>query len=198
MSRSLFNTLGVVAALSLTTVPLCAQNRGGGPRIIQFVVNGGAAVPTGKFSDAHDMGLHAAGSIILNVLGLRLRPEATWTKFNIKDAFKNNLPCTPPGCTTGAGSTQMIGAMGNIELPLFAGLYVIGGVGELSLSTDNAAGAATFKGAKFTIDGGAGWRARVGAISVFLEGRVNSVYTDQGAVNWKDVKVIPVTFGLVF
>ena len=194
MSRSLINTLGTLAALSLTTVPLCAQNRGGGPRIIQFVVNGGAAVPVGKFSDAHDMGLHAAGSIILNVLGLRLRPEATWTKFNIKDSFAG----IGSGSQASAGSTQMIGAMGNIELPLFAGLYVMAGVGELSLSTDNPAGAATFKGAKFTVDGGAGLRARVGAISLFLEGRVNSVYTDQGAVNWKDVKVIPVTFGLVF
>ena len=195
MSRPYLKTLGALAALSLTTLPLCAQNRGGSPRIIQFVVNGGVAVPTGKFSDAHDMGLHAAGSLIFNIMGLRLRPEATWTKFNIKDAFAG---VGGGGSGTSAGSTQMIGAMGNIELPLFAGLYVMAGVGELSLSTDNAAGAATFKGAKFTIDGGAGWRARVGAISVFLEGRVNSVYTDQGAVNWKDVKVIPVTFGLVF
>ena len=183
-----------VVALSFSTSPLAAQRPGEpGARIIQFVVSGGAVVPTGKFKDVHDLGIHADGALILNVLGFRLRPELSLTRFNIKDAL-----AAQGASGSSLGTTQMIGAMGNIELPLFMGLYIMAGVGALSLSTDAAEGAETFNGTKFTVDGGAGLRFKAGPIGVFIEGRVNSVYTEKGAIDFKDVKVIPVTFGLVF
>jgi len=104
-------------------------------RPLQFVVSGGAVVPTGGFKNSNDLGIHADGSFILN-------------------------------------------------LPGFA--------------TDAAAASGTFTGTKFAIDGGAGLRVRMGAISGFIEGRINSVYTEQGMIDFKNVRVIPVSFGLAF
>ena len=184
-------------ALAFTATSVSAQFGGSShPRILQFVVSGGAVVPTGKFKDVHDMGIHADGALILNLPGfpVRLRPELSFTRFNIKDALAQQGGYGD----SSLGTSQMVGAIGNIEIPLFMGLYVMAGVGALSLSTDAAAGAETFNGTKFSVDGGAGLRFHFGPIGGFLEGRVNSVYTEQGSIDFKDVKVIPVTFGLVF
>jgi hypothetical protein len=181
-----------LSALLFSTSAALAQ------RPLQFVVNGGAVVPTGGFKNANELGIHAAGSLILKIPGfpIRLRPELNFTRFNLKDEI---AAATAAAGTTGTGGTsQMLGAMGNIEMPLFAGLYLLGGVGAMSLSTDAAAASTTFTGTKFSIDGGAGLRVRLGPVSAFIEGRVNNVYSDQGAIDFKNVRIIPVSFGLAF
>jgi len=191
-------TFTVRRAIALFAVVMAAPIAAA-QRPLQFVVSGGAVVPTGGFKNSNDLGIHADGSLILSLPGfpIRLRPEVSFTRFTLKDALANAAGTTAP--TVGmTGTSQMLGAIGNLEVPLFAGLYVLGGVGAVCLATDAAAASGTFVGTKFAIDGGAGLRVHMGAISGFIEGRINSVYTDQGMIDFKNVRVIPVSFGLAF
>ena len=183
---------------------LCSATVAAAQRPLQFVVSGGAVVPTGGFKNSNELGIHADGSLILNLPGfpIRLRPEFSFTRFTLKDALASTTGTSTTGTSTTAlgtgGTSQMLGAIGNLEVPLVAGLYVLGGVGAMSLSTDAAAASGTFTGTKFAINGGAGVRLHMGAVSAFIEGRINSVYTDQGVIDFKNVRVIPVSFGLAF
>ena len=95
----------------------------------------------------------------------------------------------------------MFSAMGNIELPLAAGLYAIAGGGILSLSVPGAApgGSVTDESqAKFSFDAGAGYRFRMGGIRGFLEARVGAASYEQGKFGFEKAQFIPLTFGLVF
>jgi hypothetical protein len=65
---------------------------------------------------------------------------------------------SPEAPTPGYGSgdvTQMIAAMGNIELPVAAGLYVLAGGGILSLSVPDASTSEDQTASQFTFDAGA-------------------------------------------
>jgi hypothetical protein len=167
------------------------------------MIGGGMTVPTGDFEKGHDLGVHAQGALLINLGGMpiRIRPELTFTRFKIKDIEVPGLP------TAGLnGTSQMIGGLGNIELGAGMGPirpYVFAGLGMINFKTTvNAAeGAAESESAsktEFAVDGGAGIRLKLGALEGFIEGRVNNVYTDKGALNYKDVRTIPVTFGLIF
>lgn len=84
----------VVALLLLASVGrgVAAQDSTGAPgpaaassRPIRLVVSGGLAVPTGGFSDYHDLGTQASASLLIRLLGqkVRLRPEVMYTRFDV-------------------------------------------------------------------------------------------------------------------
>ena len=54
-------------------------------RPIRLVVSGGLSVPTGGFSDYHDLGTQASASLLIRLLGqkVRLRPEVMYTRFDV-------------------------------------------------------------------------------------------------------------------
>ena len=169
---------------------------GGSARPVQLVVSGGLTLPAGDLKDFHDSGFHYDASLLLNIAGfpLTLRPEVSFTRLNVKDALTNT--------TSGYGSgdvTQMLGALGNIELPLGGGLYAIAGGGLLSLkSPSGTTGGADISQSKITFDAGAGLRFHLGGIGGFVEGRVGTASYDQGKFGFSKATFIPVTFGLVF
>jgi hypothetical protein len=160
------------------------------------VVGGGLSVPTGAFKDLHDLGYHADVALLVNLGGIpvRIRPEVTLSRFGLKDSLQQ----TAGGTYGPGGYSQMLGAFGQVEIPLVAGFYLLAGAGALNVRTDPGSGAAGTTVTEFAIDGGAGWRLRLGSIEAFIEGRLNNVYTDRGALNLREVRVVPVTFGLVF
>ena len=51
---------------------------------------------------------------------------------------------------------------------------------------------------KFGIDGGGGLALKLGRLEAFIEGRVQNVYTEQGMIDSKTIRAIPVTFGILF
>jgi hypothetical protein len=177
----------------------------GGPstRPIRLMIGGGMTVPTGEFEKSHDLGVHAQGALLINLGGLpiKIRPELTFTRFNLKDIELPGLPTAPVG-----GTSQMIGGLGNIELGMGMGPlrpYVFAGVGMINFKTttdanDGSSESESASKTEFAVDGGAGIRLKLGALEGFIEGRVNNVYTDKGALNYRDVRTIPVTFGLIF
>lgn len=201
------------AALCFAPVALHAQFSGT-KRPVSLIVSGGATVPTGSFKDYHDLGVHADVSVLLNILGqgLRLRPELTYGRFSISDKLKSSLGLSratrgallPNGraSTSAAYSTEsvstLLGGFGNIELPLAGGLYVLAGIGAIDLTTDATTTGSSLSTTQISYNGGAGLRFKLGGIAGFVEGRLTDIAVDKGKALFKDVRTVPVTFGLVF
>lgn len=165
----------------------------GNTRPINLVISGGLTVPAADLGDLHDAGLHFDASLLLNIPGfpVALRPEFSLTRFKLKEPV-----LTGPDTDD---VTQMIAAMGNLELPLAGGLYVLAGGGILSLSVPGAATGGTEEtSSKFTFDAGAGFRFALGGARGFVEARIGAASYDEGKVGFSKAQFIPVTFGLVF
>lgn len=188
----------LVVALPVTAR---AQFPGGGTRPVRVVVSGGLTVPAGDLKDFHDTGFHYDASLLLNFPGLplTLRPEISLTRLKVKSD-----ELLPGGGGGGYGSssdvTQLFGALGNVEVPLAGGLYVMAGGGLLNLKTaDDLAVVGTGSSqSKFTFDAGAGLRFKLGGIAGFVEGRIGTASYDEGTLGFSKAQYIPVTFGLVF
>lgn len=200
MRRALF-------LLSLLPVVLHAQFA---ERPVRLVVSGGLQLPTGSFADFHDMGAHADVSVLLNVGGFRLRPELSYSRFSLKDAFE--LPALLGASGNGAAGayrqgayddavSSLLGGFANIELPLGRRAFqpfLLGGVGAVQVNTDATSAAEAVKDLKASVNLGAGLRFRMGPISGLIEARVNNVPAGDTKAFFKDVRTVPVTFGLVF
>lgn len=187
--------LGCVACLVSTAGASAGAQMPGGAstRPVHLIVSGGLTLPAGDLKDLHDTGFHYDASLLFTFAGMpiSLRPELSLTRFSLK---------SPTGATTSYGSgdvSQMFGALGNIELPIAGGLYLLAGGGLLSLSTPDATGSDVSQ-SKFAFDAGGGFRFRMGSISGFVEGRIGSASYDAGKVGFAKAQFIPVTFGLVF
>lgn len=205
MCRSLF----VTALLVVTAISAGAQ---GSPRQVQLVVAGGLQVPTGGFGDVHDLGLHADASVLFNGFGsLRLRPEISYARFRIKEALGQLSGQRLAGVGAAGGAARdeysgalstLLGGFANLELGLGSGgfqPYVLAGIGAVSFKTDKSLDALEASDVKASVNLGAGVRFRLGGIGGMIEARLNNVPAgDNTRAYFKDVRSIPVTFGLVF
>ncbi|HEX6315625.1 MAG TPA: hypothetical protein VFZ73_12235 [Gemmatimonadaceae bacterium] len=165
----------------------------GGTRPISLVVSGGMTLPAADLGDLHDAGFHYDASLIFTIPGfpIALRPEFSLTQFKLKDP----VLATPDADDV----TNMMAFMGNIEVPLGAGLYVLAGGGILSLTVPQAAtGTQEENSKKFVFDAGAGLRFALGGIRGFVEARIGAASYDEGKLGFSKAQFIPVTFGLVF
>ncbi len=193
MSRARTIAMGLLVLCTSTTVARAQGGITSCSRIFCFVVSGGLTVPAADLADFHDSGFHYDASVLLNLPGLpiALRPEFSLTQFKLKDPL-----IVPSG---GDDKTQMFAAMGNIELGLGGGLYLLAGGGILSLNpADLGTAGTTDSETRFTMDAGAGLRFKLGAIRGFLEARVGAASYDQGTFGFEKAQFIPFTFGLVF
>ena len=203
-------TAAIVAA-SLATAAQTAHAQfgslggGGSTRPIRIAFGGGVSVPTGDYKKAFDNGINGQGSIIFNLGGLplNLRADLSYNRFSIEETFM------APG---GAGPVeadithQLIGALGNVTLPLGTGPvrpYIMAGLGAVNFrATTEATGAAeddeTDTSTKFAINGGAGIALRFFGLDAFVEAKLQNVYTDEGAIDVKSIRIVPLTFGIVF
>lgn len=177
-------------------------------RPVQLVVSGGLSVPTGGFADVHDMGVHADASLLINALGgsLRLRPELTYTRFGVKD-LGSILGATLQDRRAGGLAAEsdaissLLGGLANIEIALGpAGFqpFVLAGVGAIKFKSDISDGVSSIDQTQTMLNFGAGVRFRMGAIGGLIEARFNNVPVGDSQTYFRNVKTIPVTFGLVF
>jgi hypothetical protein len=167
----------------------------GSTRPISLVISGGMTLPAGDLGDFHDAGLHFDAALLLNLPGfpIALRPEFSLTRFKLKEPTIPN-----PGVPTG-DVTQMITAMGNIELPVTMGLYALVGGGIMQLNVpDQSTGGTEESSTSFTFDAGAGFRFSLGPTRGFIEARVGAASYEQGKFGFTKAQFIPFTFGLVF
>jgi hypothetical protein len=194
MSRARTIALALLAVSGSATLASAQLPGMGSTRPISLVLSGGMTVPAADLADFHDAGLHFDASLILNIPGfpIAFRPEFSLTRFKLKEPEIGVPEYT-------GDYTQMLQAMGNIELPLFAGLYALAGGGIMSLSVpDGATGGTAESATKFTFDAGGGFRFALGSIRGFLEARVGAASYEAGKFGFEKAQFIPVTFGLVF
>ena len=201
MTRARTISLGLLVLAASTALATHARAQGpnvtGCSRIICLGVSGGLTLPAADLADFHDSGFHYDASLFLNLPGLpiSIRPEFSLTQLKLKQPVN-----TSPTETTDV--TKMFSALGNIELGLGGGLYVLAGGGILSTSAFGVTGGgvATDEDSqtKFTFDAGAGYRFKMGGIHGFLEARIGSASYDQGTFAFQKAAFVPVTFGLVF
>lgn len=187
-----------VLTLLLAGTPAAAQSTMGGAstRPVRLIVSGGLTLPAGDLKSYHDAtGVHADASLLLRFAGLplTLRPEFSITRLKQNATKLTSVLPAPaiPQPQTG-GTTQMLGALGNIELPLAGGLYVLGGAGLLQLDSE------TQTEAKATFNVGAGFRFNLGGVDGFLEARFGTASYTAGTFGYSKTSFIPVTFGLAF
>lgn len=180
-------------------------------RPVQLVVSGGLQVPTGGFGDVHDLGTHADASLVFSGLGgLRLRPEISYARFKVKDAI-NGLSTQRLSSMGAAGGIRrdaytdalstLLAGVANIELPLGHGgfqPFLLGGVGAVSVKSDATLAALKSSDVKMSLNVGGGIRFRLGGIGGLIEARLNNVPAGDSKAYFKDVRTVPVTFGLVF
>ncbi len=190
--------MAVAAATSLSAMASHAQGgMPGSTRPIQLVVSGGLTLPSGDLKDFHDTGFHYDASLIFRLPGLpiALRPELSLTTLKFKQSA---VPAGTPGVVTvDDAKTQLLSAMGNIEIPIAAGLYALAGIGALNADT---------KIPNFESDGetaltfgvGAGYRFQMGRAAGFVEARLGTASYDKSKTTYSKAQFIPLTFGLVF
>ncbi|MEQ1692790.1 MAG: hypothetical protein ABMA00_15980 [Gemmatimonas sp.] len=194
MRRTLVSLAVILSATFVGTSVLHAQ-RSGSARPLRVVVSGGMTLPQGKLKNFHDTGLHADASLLLTFAGLplTLRPELTLTR--LKQKIASPVSLLQSGSYSGTDSTantQFLGALGNIEVPIAAGLYVLGGVGVLNMDAANSSET------KMTMNAGAGFRFRMGRSEGFVEARLGTASYDAGTFGFAKAQFIPISFGLAF
>lgn len=197
----------IPAIVSLLVVSMSATAQRPSTRPVQLIISGGVSVPTGGFGDSHDMGVHADASLLINVFGqsLRLRPEMTYARFGIKelDALLGgaNLQGASARAEASQDMSSLIGGFANVEIPLGpAGFqpFLLAGIGAVKFKSDISDGLSSIDATKTSLNLGGGLRFRLGAVGGFLEARFNNVPASDTEAFFRDVKMIPLTFGLVF
>ena len=162
---------------------------------IIFVVNGGVTVPAGDLSDFTKTGVHADASLLMKFAGfpLTLRPEFSLTRLPQQVPPANPLADPiPSGSADSTQTTQLLGLLGNIQVPLVLGFYVLAGVGALNM--DNTADSQT----SVTVNAGAGWRFHIGRLGGFVEARYGSASYTAGTFGYSTAQLIPVSVGITF
>ncbi len=74
--------------------------------------------------------------------------------------------------------------------------YVTAGLGAFSMKETIAEQSET--NMRFGVDGGGGLALKLGRLEAFVEGRVQNVYTEEGRIDAKTIRSIPVTFGILY
>lgn len=218
MSAFPSRTLLTLVAGGIIATPVRAQLGAGSSRPVSIVVSAGAAVPTGGFKDYHDVGMHGDVSVIVRLAGqaIRLRPELSYHRFALKEMLSAVVPLSvapssgtlartatfaraiPGDGSGGSNVSSLLSVIGNLELPLTGGLYLIGGVGASQVKTGATETAGDASETALTYTGGAGVRFRLGAMSAFVEGRLQNLSIDEGKALFTGVRTVPVTVGIVF
>jgi hypothetical protein len=172
------NLLAVLTAGVLAAAPVALQAQS-----TSLVVSGGLAMPTGNMGTSTQSGYNAAVGLSIGAplvpVGARL--EAGLNGFN----FKNNV----------AGDFRVMSGTANAIFSLGAP-YIIGGVGYYSarVKTTNLGVTTETTNSGMGLNAGAGLKFPLGMLSPFVEARYHMMLGDQN----KDVKFVPITFGVSF
>ena len=178
-------------ALCAAALPLSAQGK-----LVQIGFGGGMSVPTSNAKQAFENGVHGRGFMLVNFPGVpTLRFDLSGTKFDWKEAVG--------GGPTAEGQSQVFAGLANISINLLKGPirpYVMAGVGAFNIQNQLTSGGTTESSSemKFGIDGGVGLAIKIMRLEMFVEGRVQNVYTEAGMIDTKSIQTVPVTFGIIF
>ena len=185
--------------LALVALPVLARAQPSSDQhMFRLGVAGGVIVPTSNASNALKTGVHAQAFGLINLLpGFPLRLNLGYQKLDLK-----TLLATAQQAAIPSGTTTILAGTAGTQISLLPGPvrpYLVAGVGGFNVkNTINNASAVSPSQFKFGIDGGAGIAISLGRLSAFIEGRVQNIYTDSGAVRLKNIQAVPVSFGILF
>jgi opacity protein-like surface antigen len=173
--------------------------------MIHFGVGGGASVPVSHAKDALKNGYNGQAWVSLTPRGV---PVTVRAAFDFQRHELEDVAVTPgfgPSVPTAAidgGTNQVLAGLANLRFDLRMGAvepYVTIGLGGYNLKTDpSGAGAAGSSATRFGVNGGAGLAVRISQIHLYLEGRVDNVYTEKGTADKGTLQLVPVTFGISY
>ncbi|HET7552148.1 MAG TPA: outer membrane beta-barrel protein [Gemmatimonadaceae bacterium] len=187
------------ASLALTAVATGANAQ---QHKIRVGFGGGMSVPVSDAGDAFKSGFNGKGFLLVNLGGLpSLRIDLGYQKFDYKQEFQN-----PLGSDATDATSQILSGVAGLHIDLIrvgpVRPYLLAGLGAFNVrssldSLGNDTG--TVSQTKFGIDGGAGVAFTLGKrLDAFVEAKVQNIYTDQGVIDTKSIRVIPITFGIMF
>jgi len=185
----------VAVLVALVSTPLAASAQLGlAQRFVTVGVGGGMSVPVNDAGNAFNNGFHMQGFARLNTPSLPVMPrfDLNFSKFDLNDA-QLAVP----------GTSQILAGLANLQMTVLPlgpiRPYIIAGVGAYNVKTKTEGVSPTsVSQTEFGINGGAGVAFHLGKLNGFVEGRVDNVFTEKGAIDQQDIQVVPVTFGLTF
>lgn len=190
----MLRTCAVVVFLSSLAIAVAAPSANAQRKqsILSIGFGGGTIVPVGAAKDDFKSGFTGQGFLLVHLGPLpALRFNLSFQKFDYKQAL--GLPDSHANILAGTGGLQINLLPGPVRPYLTAGI----GAFDVRNVADSASGETTSK-VHFGIDGGAGIAVSIGRVSVFGEGRVQNIYTnDTGVINRKSITQVPVNFGIL-
>ena len=201
--RFAVSSLAAVGALVLAASTASAQFAGEShvrPRMFHIGIGGGVSVPTSDAKDFLKNGWNgqAWASFTPPIFPITLRAA-----FDLqKNDFKTELPGGGVPSLGSGASSQVMAGLANARIDLMHGAivpYITLGLGGYSVKTDpDSAGVQSTSQTHFGINGGAGLALQIKQLTLYVEGRVDNVYTDKGAIDTKTIQLIPVTVGIAY
>jgi opacity protein-like surface antigen len=186
-----------VAVLTLFAARATASAQVPEHHILRIGFGGGVSVPTSHAADALKNGINGQAYLLFDPgLGFPLRFNAGYQKFDYKALALDPLATD--------GNSQILSGVAGLSINLIQlgplRPYLTAGLGAFNVKDEftTAGTSASSSTTKFGIDGGGGLALRLGRLEAFVEGRVQNIYTDQGAIDTKSIRAIPVTFGILF
>ena len=182
---------GAAVGLALTLSAQVAQAQAG----MSFGLGAGVVVPTGSMADLNSTGYTGQAS-------LRVQPAASPLGFQV-DGFYSRLALA--GDLGVDGHSTMIGGTANAVYAFSsvspARPYLIGGVGLYNGKTTIDDLGSSDSETKFGANAGAGFDFKLGAASLYAEGRFHAIF--KAAVDAETLEettgyMIPLTLGLRF
>jgi opacity protein-like surface antigen len=158
---------------------------------------GGVSVPTSDVRHALENGINGQAFVLIDTGVLPpFRVNLAYQKFDYRDVLGSGVQ----------GNTRILSGVAAVNLSLFTvgplRPYVVAGVGAFGVRDAIDAGttgpAISESVTEFGIDGGAGLAFRLGRLEAFVEGRVQNIYTEAGAIDARSIRAIPVSLGILF
>jgi opacity protein-like surface antigen len=180
---------GAAVGLALALSAQVAQAQAG----LSFGLGGGVVVPNGSMADLNSTGYTGQAS-------LRVQPAASPLGFQV-DGFYSRLGLQNdiPGHSTMIGGTANAVYAFSSASP--ARPYLIGGVGMYSGKTTFDDLGSSDSETKFGANAGAGFDFKLGAASLYAEGRFHAIFkaaVDVESLEETTAYMIPLTVGLRF
>ncbi len=200
------SSCALVALLLCLTAPVAQAQMGmmghdvPGQRMFTFGIGGGLSVPVSDAKDALKNGFNGEAYVRFQppALPVGFGVNFTFQRFDLKDAAIQSAGVSAGGSGTG----QMIGGLAHVKYDLLRGPirpYIAAGLGAYNFNSDvSGAPGGSVSTTKFGINGTVGVSVRIAAVSAFVQGRIDNVYSDRGAIDVKTIQVVPVTLGVEF
>ncbi|HXS83260.1 MAG TPA: outer membrane beta-barrel protein [Methylomirabilota bacterium] len=197
--RLVFVPLVILTLASVAQAQMGGSADMGSNRPVSFGIGGGVSVPVSDASDAFDTGFNGQGFVRFNLPQFPIQPRVdfTFSKFDVKD-----VTLATPGAS---GTGQIFAGIANVQYSFmhsgFLRPYIVAGLGAYNTKTDISGipGVTGNSSTDFGINAGLGAVFKISsAVSGYVEGRIDNVYSSKGMIQADQVQVVPVTFGLVF